>query len=284
MDSTAITEGTQQAVDTAIALVSNWGIQVVGAIALLLVGRWFAGMARRFTHRALERAKVDASLVPFFSSMTYYLVLIVVGIAVLQLFGIHTTSLVAVVGAAGLAIGLALQGTLSNFAAGVMLLGFRPFGIGDYVEVGGSAGTVFEMGIFSTTLNTPDNVQVVIPNSAVYGEVIKNYSANTNRRIDLVMGISYGDDIGKAIEIIERVLSDESRVLADPEPTIGVVELGDSSVNIVVRPWVLGSEYWPTRFALTRALKEGLEAGGCSIPFPQRDLHVVTLPSAVAQA
>ena len=145
--------------------------------------------------------------------------------------------------------------------------------------MGGSAGTVSEIGVFSTTLNTPDNVRIIIPNAAVYGEVIKNYSANENRRIDLVMGISYPDDIGKAMQAIRDILGTEARILAEPETTIGVAELGDNSVNIVVRPWVKGSEYWPTRFDLTRALKEGLEAAGCSIPYPQRDLHLITVPS-----
>lgn len=280
MDAETVTNSSQQLVDSAVALVSTWGIQVVGAIALLLVGRWAAGMVRRGVRRSLERAGIDAALVPFFSSMAYYLTLTVVIIAVLSLFGIETTSLIAVLGAAGLAVGLALQGTLSNFAAGVMLLIFRPVKIGNFVEVAGVSGSVVELGIFSMLLNTGDNVQITIPNSAVYGAVIKNYSANENRRIDLVMGVSYADDLGKAKQIIEDVIAKESRVLADPAPTIAVAELADSSVNFVVRPWVSGSEYWPTRFDLTRALKEGLEAGGCSIPFPQQDLHVIDMPAS----
>ncbi|MBW2233691.1 MAG: mechanosensitive ion channel [Deltaproteobacteria bacterium] len=279
METDAVSASAQQAVDTAVTLVSNWGLQVMGAIALLIVGRIAAGMVSRGVRRSLERASVDRHLVPFFSSAANYLVLTVVLIAVLQLFGIHTTSLVAVVGAAGLAIGLALQGTLSSFASGVMLLIFRPFSVGDYVEVGGSAGSVEELGIFTTTLNTPDNVRIVIPNSAVYGEVIKNYSANENRRVDLVMGISYSDDIERALTIIHGVVTKDDRVLSDPELTVAVAELGDSSVNIVVRPWCKGTNYWPLRFDLMRALKEALEAGGCSIPFPQRDLHVVSLPA-----
>ena len=206
----------------------------------------------------------------------------VVVIAVLNLFGIETTSLIAIVGAAGLAIGLALQGTLSNFAAGVMLLIFRPFKIGDYVQVAGSAGSVVEIGVFTTTLHTPDNVRVTIPNAAVYGETISNFSANENRRVDLVMGISYSDDIGKAMEVIRGVLERDERVLENPALTVAVSELADSSVNIVVRPWCKGSDYWPLRFDLTRALKEELEVAGCSIPFPQQDLHVVEMPGAAA--
>ncbi len=232
-------------------------------------------MIRRAVVRTLERARVDSALVPFLSASAYYVVLTLVVVSVLNLFGIQTTSMIAVVGAAGLAVGLALQGTLSNFAAGAMLLLFRPFRPGDYVEVGGVAGSVAEVGIFTTVLDTPDNVRVTIPNSSVYGQTIKNYSANENRRVDLVMGISYSDDIGRAIDAISRVVRSDKRVLSDPEPQIAVAELGDSSVNIVVRPWCRGTDYWNLRFDLTRELKQQLEAAGCSIPFPQRDVHVI---------
>ena len=198
----------------------------------------------------------------------------VVLIAVLNLFGIQTASVIAVLGAASLAVGLAMQGTLSNFAAGVMLLVFRPFKIGDYVEVAGTSGGVFEIGIFSTTLHTPDNVKITVPNSAIYGDTVKNYSANETRRNDLTIGISYDDDIAVAVSTIQRLLASEARVLQDPESLIAVSELGDSSVNLVVRPLCNASDYWPLRFDLTRRLKEELEAAGCSIPYPQRDVHV----------
>ena len=264
----------EELVQTIITLVSTWGLQVVGAIAVLIVGRIVAGWLRRMTRRALERAKVDAVLIPFLANGVYYLALIVVVIAVLSLFGIETTSLIAVLGAAGLAVGLALQGTLSNFAAGVMLLIFRPFKVGDFVEVAGTGGSVQEVGIFSSVLHTPDNVRITIPNSAVYGDTIKNYSANDTRRNDLVVGISYDDDIARAIDTIQKVLSGDSRVLGDPAPTLAVGELGDSSVNLVVRPWCAGSDYWALRFDLTRKLKEELEAAGCSIPYPQHDVHL----------
>jgi len=280
MDPKIVTTTGEKVMQTVVDLVSSWGVQVLGAVALLLIGRWVAGMVRSATRRALERGSADRSLIPFFSSLAYYTTLAVVLISVLNLFGIETTSLVAVLGAAGLAVGLALQGTLSSFAAGVMLLVFRPIRIGDYVEIAGSAGSVAEIGVFTTTLDTPDNVRVIIPNSAVYGEVIKNYSANENRRIDLVMGVGYGDDLGRAIDAIRVVLTADDRVLADPAVTVAVSELADSSVNLVVRPWVRSSDYWSVRFDLTRRLKEGLEAAGCSIPFPQRDLHVVTVPNS----
>jgi len=261
-------------VKTIVELTSVWGVRVVGAIALLIIGRIACGAIRRATRRALERTSTDESLVPFLSSLVYYLAMAVVVIAVLNLFGIQTASVIAVFAAAGLAIGLAMQGTLSNFAAGVMLLIFRPFKIGDYVEVAGTAGSVKEIGIFSSVLHTPDNVRITVPNSAIYGDTVKNYSANETRRNDLVIGISYADDIGRAIETVRKVISSDSRVLDEPEAVVAVAELGDSSVNLVVRPWCAGSDYWPLRFDLTRRLKEELEAAGCSIPYPQRDVHL----------
>jgi len=265
------TQGMMDAVQQA---VSTWGLRVVGAIAVLVVGWLVAKTIRASVRRALIRSRLDNTLVPFFSSMIYYLLLAFVVLAVLRLFGIETTSFIAVLGAAGLAVGLALQGTLSNFSAGVMLLVFRPFKVGDYVDAGGTAGSVQEIGLFATTMNTPDNVRIIVPNSQVYGTTIKNYAANDTRRNDLVIGISYDDDIAKAIETIQAVLSEDSRVLAEPAPVIAVSELGDSSVNLVVRPWCTKEEYWGLRFDLTRAIKERLEAAGCSIPYPQTDVHL----------
>jgi small conductance mechanosensitive channel len=222
---------------------------------------------------------VDPQLIPFFQQATHYSLLAIVVVAVLQLFGVETTSLVAVIGAAGLAVGLALQGTLSSFAAGVMLLVMRPFKIGDAISVSGSTGVVAEVTLFVTTLNTFDNVQIMLPNSAVYGSTITNFSANEQRRIDLVIGISYGDDIGQAIESIHSILRADDRVLQEPAPAVAVTELADSSVNIMVRPWVDSSNYGAVRGDLTRALKEGLEEAGISFPFPQQDLHLVSAPN-----
>jgi small conductance mechanosensitive channel len=269
-----MTENLEEYIQSVVVLLSTWGLQVIGALAVFIVGRWIAGKLKRGARSALERASVDAALVPYLSGGIYYAALTVVVISVLGLFGIKTTSVIAVLGAASLAVGLAMQGTLSNFAAGVMLLAFRPFGLGNYVEVAGVAGSVQEIGIFTTKLNTPDNVQILVPNAAIYGSTIKNYSANDTRRNDLVMGISYGDDIARAIATIQKVLASDPRVFQDPEPVIAVSELADSSVNLVVRPWCTASDYWPLRFDLTRRLKEELESAGCSIPFPQQDVHV----------
>jgi small conductance mechanosensitive channel len=269
-------ENASAIIESTITLVSTWGLQAVGAVAVLILGRWVASGVRKASGRALKRSGVDETLAPFLTGIAYYLVLAVVLIAVLSLFGIETTSLVAVVGAAGLAIGLALQGTLSNFAAGVMLLLFRPFKLGDFIVAGGSTGTVVEVGIFTTTLNTPDNVKIIVPNSDVAGGTITNYSAYDRRRNDLAIGISYDDDIGKAMAVIQQILDADSRVHDDPAPVIAVAELGDSSVNLVVRPWCTASHYWDLRFDLQRKIKEDLESAGCSIPYPQRDLHVIT--------
>ncbi len=265
--------------ETAGGLIIEYGLSVVGAIVVFIIGRMIAGWARSKMTKALTMAGTDASLIPFFASMLYYVIIGVVLIAVLNLFGIETTSLIAVFGAAGLAVGLALQGTLSNFAAGVMLLIFRPIRVGDFVEVAGQAGTVKEISIFNTIMHTGDNVRIVIPNAAVYGDTVKNFSYNDTRRIDLVMGIGYGDDIGNAISIIERVITSDERTLSDPAPTVAVAELADSSVNLVVRPWCAAGDYWGLRWDLTRKLKEELEAGGCNIPFPQTDVHVIDMPA-----
>ena len=264
----------QETLQSLIPMLTGLGLRLIGALAVLIGGRWLAGRLRNSLKRGVERSQLDDSLAPFLSGMAYYVTLAVVVIAFLGLFGIQTASLIAVLGTAGLAVGLSLQGTLSNFASGVMLLIFRPFTAGHYVEVAGYAGSVSEIGIFTTTLNTPDNVKILVPNSAIFGAAIKNYSANDTRRNDLVMSISYADDIGAAIESIRRRLESEERVLKEPATVIAVGELADSSVNLLVRPWCRKEDYWPLRFDLTRALKQDLESAGCSIPFPQRDVHL----------
>ena len=252
----------------------QWGLNVLGAIAFFVAGRWTAGWFRRLTRAAAERGRVDPAIAGFLSIMIYWLVLAFVIIAMLGLFGIPTASFVAIVGAAGLAIGLAFQGTISNFAAGIMLLAFRPIRLGDYVEVGGAAGTVRSIEIFTTALDTPDNVRMIVPNSEIFGTTIKNYSFNATRRIDLIVGVSYDDDLQVASDTILRVLKAEPRVLEQPEPVVAVHEMADSSVNLVARPWVNAADYWATRWDLTRAIKEALETAGCSIPYPQRDVHL----------
>jgi small conductance mechanosensitive channel len=264
----------QQYLDAAwVVVLANYK-PVLAAVIILIIGRMAAGWARKITRKGLERGEVDATLVPFVAKLVYYAVLAVVVIAALNRLGVATTSVVAIFGAAGLAVGLALQGTLANFASGVMLLVFRPISLGDYVDVGGTAGTVMEIGIFATTLRSPDNIKITVPNSQIYGTTITNYNGYETRRVDMVMGISYDDNIQTAMATIDRIVTADKRVLAEPAPQIAVSNLGDSSVDIVVRPWCNAADYWNLRFDLTRQLKEGLEAAGCSIPYPQRDVHM----------
>jgi len=258
------------------AVLVNYGLNVLGALAIIIIGFMAAGWARRSLERALSRSgRIDTTLVRFFGSLLRYAIIAFVVIAALQQFGVQATSLVAVFGAAGLAIGLALQGTLSNVAAGVMLLMFRPFKIGDFISAGGQTGTVKEIGLFTTEMATGDNVKIIVPNGQIWGSAIQNFSANPTRRVDLMMGIDYGDNIDTAMATINRVIGEESRALKDPESVVAVAELADSSVNIVVRVWVNSGDYWGVRWDLTKKLKEQLEADGISIPFPQQVVHHV---------
>ncbi|MFQ5538391.1 MAG: mechanosensitive ion channel family protein [Gemmatimonadota bacterium] len=255
-------------------VIVTWAPKVAGSLAVLFFGWVFAKWATRFVRTALGRTDVDPVLVPFLAGVVNVGLIVLVGIAAVGVLGVSTASFVAVLGAAGLAIALAFQGTFSNFAAGVMLLTFRPFKLGDFVEVGGEAGTVKEIGVFSCVMATGDNVEIRVPNSNVFGHTIRNYSANDTRRIDLAVGVSYDDDLGVAVRTCQDVLAADPRVLSDPPAVVAVHELGDSSVNLVVRPWVKKEDYWAARWDLTRALKEQLEAAGCSLPYPQRDVHL----------
>lgn len=260
--------------ETAVTTIGTWTPKVLGAFAVMFGGWIFAGWTKRFAKKALKRSAVDDMLIPFMSGILHVAVIVMVAIAAIGVLGVNTAGFVAVLGAAGLAIALAFQDTFSNFAAGVLLLTFRPFKVGDWVELSGKAGTVREVGIFNCMLTTGDNVQIRIPNSQIFGNTIVNYSASETRRIDLVMGVGYDDDLEVVIKTIHEVLGAEERLLAEPEPVVAVHELADSSVNLVVRPWVSAADYWATRWALTRDLKEKLEAAGCNIPYPQRDIHL----------
>jgi small conductance mechanosensitive channel len=222
----------------------------------------------------MNKRQVDPTIASFVSNMTYIALLVFVVLAALGQLGIQTTSFIAVIGAAGLAIGLALQGSLSNFAAGFLMIIFRPFKVGDYIEGAGVAGTVEAIQIFTTQLKTPDNKTVIIPNAGLTAGNITNYSAKGTRRVDMVFGIGYGDDIDHAKKVIMDVLAKEERILKDPSTTIGVVELADSSVNFAVRPWVKADDYWNVYFNLTENIKKDFDAQGISIPFPQRDVHM----------
>ena len=251
-----------------------YGMRIVGAIAIFVIGRIVVSIVAGAVRRLLERGQADPTLTKFLVTLTRIALLTFVIIAALGTLGVQTASIIAVVGAAGLAIGFALQGSLSNFAAGVMLIIFRPFQTNDYVEAGGTAGTVEEIHIFNTIFKTPDNKKVIVPNSAITSGAITNYSAKDTRRVDMVFGIGYGDDIKLAKETMEQILAEDERVLQDPAPTVAVSELGDSSVNFVCRPWVKTADYWAVKFDVTEKVKLTFDAKGISIPFPQRDIHV----------
>jgi len=256
------------------AILTEYGFDVIAAIAIFILGWWLAKILTRVVRRVTRHAGADDTLTTFLSNLLFMGAMALVVIATLEKLGVNTTSFAAVIAAAGLAVGLALQGSLSNFAAGVMLIFFRPFKAGDFVEAAGISGKVSEVRVFSTVLHTPDNKEITVGNSAILDDNITNYSARTTRRIDLVIGIGYDDDIRKAKAILEGLLEAEERVLADPEWTVAVSELGDSSVNFVVRPWVATDDYWPVRFDLIEKIKLTFDEEGISIPYPQRDVHV----------
>lgn len=255
-------------------LLTLYGVKVVAAILVFIVGRWVAKGLTNLVRRLMEKRQVDVTLVSFVAHLTYVALLVFVVLAAIGQLGIQTTSFIAVIGAAGLAIGLALQGSLSNFAAGFLMIIFRPFRVDDYIEGAGTAGTVEKIEIFTTQLKTPDNKTVIIPNASLTAGNIINWSAKPTRRVDLVFGIGYDDDIDKAKEIMADILAKDSRILTDPAPTIGLVELADSSVNFVCRPWVKSGDYWDVYFDISEAVKKRFDAEGVSIPFPQRDVHV----------
>lgn len=256
------------------ALITEYIINIAAAIVIMVVGYIASGIFSRAIEHVMEKRHVDKTISTFTGSIIKYLLLAFVFIAALSRIGVQTASFVAVLGAAGLAIGLALQGSLSNFASGVLIVGFRPFRAGDYVETAGTAGTVKSVQILTTTLTTPDNREVIVPNSSVFSNAITNYSRYDTRRLDLVIGVSYQADLAKTKAVLKEVLAQESRLLHDQPTTVGVLELADSSINFAVRPWVTTSDYWPVRFDLLENIKNALDAAGIEIPFPQMDIHI----------
>lgn len=254
--------------------VMPWGINILLAIVIFVIGKIIVNTLMGIFGKVMAQSKYDDMLVDFLKSILNGTLMLFVIIASLDQLGVDTTSLVAILGAAGLAIGLSLQGSLQNFAAGVMLLVFRPFKAGDYVEAGGVSGSVINIGIFSTVMNTPDNKEIIVPNGNIYGDNITNYSAKPTRRVDMVFGIGYGDDLLKAKQVLESMLEADERVLKEPAYKVAVGELGDSSVNMIVRPWVNSSDYWAVKFDFTEAVKLRFDQEGISIPFPQMDVHL----------
>ncbi|MBI1422244.1 MAG: mechanosensitive ion channel [Gammaproteobacteria bacterium] len=260
-----------------------WGIKIVTAILIFVIGRWFARFLIKLSTRLMLKGKLDPMLVEFLNNILYALLLVVVVLAALDQLGVKTTSALAVLGAAGLAVGLSLQNSLANFAAGVMLIIFRPFKTGDFVEAGGVSGIVETITVFTTIMRTGDNREVIVPNGQIYSGTITNYSARDTRRIDMTFSIGYDDDIKLAKSLIETTLKQEARLLEEPAPTILVMELGASSVDLAVRPWVKSSDYWAVRSDLLENIKAAFDANGVSIPYPQQDVHIKDMPLAAVK-
>ncbi len=247
---------------------------LVAAILIFYIGRWIVGLIVRALRKVMQARNVDKTLETFVCNLVRVALLIVVIIAAISKLGIQTASFIAIFGAAGLAVGLALQGSLSNFAAGVLIVLFRPYRVGDYVEAAGVAGSVEQVQILTTILLTPDNKQIIVPNSQIMDSIITNYSAKDTRRVDMVVGVSYDDDLDKVERTLRELVGADDRILDDPGCTIAVSELADSSVNFIVRPWVNASDYWGVKFDLTEAIKKRFDQDGISFPFPQQDVHL----------
>jgi small conductance mechanosensitive channel len=255
-------------------ILTNLAINLFIALAIFVVGKWVARRVQNAIKKILIKREVDSVLVDFLGTVVYAVILIAAIIAAVDALGIPATSFMAILGAAGLAIGLALKDSLANFASGVMLVLFRPFSKGDFVDAGGIVGTVDEIQLVSTILITPDNKQIIVPNSVMYGSAITNYSAKDTRRVDMVIGVGYDDDLKLAAETLNKICWEHPKVLDEPATKIFINNLGDSSVDFVVRPWVRSEDYWPVLADILETAKVELEAAGCNIPYPQRDVHL----------
>jgi small conductance mechanosensitive channel len=270
--------------DSIVAMLSttgvDFGIRVVTAIAIFYIGRLIVSLLTRGLRKLLEKQQVDKTLETFVCNLVRVALLAFVVVAAINSLGVQTASFIAVLGAAGLAVGLALQGSLSNFAAGVLIVMFRPYKVGDWIEAAGVSGSVLELQILTTAMKTGDNKRVIVPNSQIMGSIITNYSAHDTRRVDLVVGVSYSDDLDKVRETLKSIVAADDRILDDPAVTIAVSELADSSVNFVVRPWVRTADYWAVLFDLTETIKKRFDAESISIPFPQRDVHIYQAATA----
>ncbi len=259
---------------TILDIVVQYGVRFIGALAIFVIGKFAINVILRLMRKALGKAKVDETLIGFLLDLTNVSLLVLVVIAALSTLGMKMTSFVAILGAATLAVGLALQNNLSNLGAGVLIMFLRPFRLNDFVEVAGVSGTIEKISIFNTILRTPDNRSIIVPNSKIVGDNIINYSVKDTRRVDITVGIGYDDDIKLAKSILNEILERDDRVLKDPKPIVAVSELGDSSINFVVRPWVRASNYWNVYFDLLEKIKTTFDQKGISIPYPQMDVHL----------
>ena len=276
MDEINIDVATKEAskyTDMAITYGSEYGIKIIAAILIFVIGKWAVNKVTSVGKKLMEKARVDQTLVEFGESLIYFILMLMVVLASLNSLGVNTTSFVAVFGAAGLAIGLALQGSLANIGAAVLIIVFRPFKVGDFIEAGGATGTVEDVNLFSTIIAPLDNRTIIVPNSSIIGGNITNFSKKPNRRVDHVFGIGYGDDLKAAKEILMQIMKDDERVLSEPAPFVGVGELGDSSVNFTFRAWVATADYWDVYFDMLEKVKLTFDEKGISIPYPQMDVH-----------
>lgn len=260
--------------DQAMTIGLEWGGRIVGFLLILIIGMWLAKLIKKGLMKVMQKKEMDPTLIKFLAALVHIAVKAFVIIAALGKLNVQTASFIAVLGAAGLAVGLALQGSLANFASGVLMIIFKPIALGDFVEAGGAMGSVEEISIFTTIINSPDNKRIIVPNAQVMGGNITNFNANNLRRVDLTAGIGYSDDIDKAKTVLEGILAADERIVKDPASTVAVVEMADSSVNFVVRPWCTGADYWGVYFDTTEAIKKRFDEEDISIPFPQRDVHL----------
>lgn len=258
-----------------LSTLTAYALNVLGALILLLVALWGSNVVKRMTFRGLERSRLDMTLTKFFSTSAKWTVLVIGGVSILGMFGVETASFAAVLAAAGFAVGLAFQGTLSNFSAGVMLLVFRPFKVGQFVKAAGVAGTVVEIELFSTIMDTPDNRRIIVPNSAIFGSTIENVSHHATRRVDLTVGTDYAASLAEVRTVLEEVAKGVDGVLTDPPFQIVLSELGASSVDWTLRLWVKSEDYWSVRETALEAIKKALDEASIGIPFPQMDVNLV---------
>jgi small conductance mechanosensitive channel len=273
-NSSEVIDQTSRYIDMGINFAMTYGLKIIGALLIFVIGVWIAKRIQKLLVAVMKKKKVDDTLQTFLENLVYILLMIVIVLAALSALGVETTSFIAILGAAGLAIGLALQGTLGNVGSGVVLISFRPFKAGDFVTAGGETGTIGSITLFATTLLTPDNKVITIPNSTIAGGNITNFSAKETRRLSLVFSIGYGDDLKLAKSVLQEIITSDPRVLSDPVPFVGVLELGESSVDFAFRPWVKSEDYWDVHFDMQEKVKLTFDEKGISIPFPQMDIHL----------
>jgi small conductance mechanosensitive channel len=265
---------TAEIINSITQIAADFGLRVLYAVLIIVIGRWVVKLLLKIIKAALEKTTVEETVRIFAVNLLNTLLMVIIFIAAINQLGIETTSIIAMLGAAGLAIGLSLQGSLANFAAGILIVIFKPYKVGDYIEAGSAAGTVLDIQIFSTVLKTPDNKIVIVPNGTIMKDSVVNYTDQATRRVDIVASCGYEDDIDKVKEILKDILNQEDRILAEPEPRIAVSELADNSVNFIVRPWVNSSDVLSVKYSILEQIKKRFDAEGISIPYPQRDVHI----------